>query len=223
MALINSAVLQPIGLGLAVLLLHLFPDGRPVDLASRRSALLTPVPVVLVSLGVAISPGSVGIYTGLANPLDPQIPLAVGWLVIVIGVVGIVGLTAMGCRSLWVRHATGDRILRAKSRWFLWAGGIGACVAVGITGIFTVDPSVLVGPSEAVVLVLFIAAAALIPIACAISILRYGLYDIDRLISRTFVYGALLAVVAGTYSAGMEALDRLVIARQASPRISWPS
>jgi len=216
-ALINTAVLQPIGLGLAVLLLHVFPDGRPVDLASRHSALLTPVPVVLVSLGVAISPGSVGIYTGLANPLDPQIPIAVGWLVNVIGVAGIVGLAVMGYRSLWVRYSTGDRIVRAQIRWFLWAGGLGACVAIGIVGILTVNRAILSGPGEGVVLVLFSAAAALVPIACAIAILRHGLYDIDRLISRTFVYIALLAIVAGTYSAGMRVLDRLVIAVTGQP------
>lgn len=211
-ALINTTMLQPAGLTLGVLLLHLFPDGRVMDTVSRRALLLVPCAAAMIGLGVALTPGSIGIYAGLANPIAPAVSPLVGRAVTVVGALAIVGLLAVGFRSLWVRYRSADRVVRAQIRWFVWAGGIGASVAIGIVAILTIHPGVLTGPTETVLLVLFAAAAALMPIACAIAILRHGLYEIDRLISRTFVYGSLLAIVAGAYSAGIEALDRLFVA-----------
>lgn len=211
-ALVNTAVLTPFGLALGVLLLHVFPDGKPVDAASRRATFLVPAAAALISLGVAITPGSVGIFTGVVNPLDPAVPLIVGRLASVLGVAAMVAFAAAGCRAVWVRYRNGDTLLREQIRWFMWAAGIGGFVVSGTIAIWTVNPDVLAGTYEGVMLSVVAAVAALVPIACAIAILRRGLYDIDRLISTTLVYGALLAVIAGGYSAGMKGLDRLLTA-----------
>jgi hypothetical protein len=196
---------------LAVLLLHVFPDGRPIDRLSRWSIWLDFVASAAIGLGIALTPGSIGLFTGLDNPLALADPV-VGRLLTIAGVAGVVAVSLTGLRSLAVRYRMAGTLEREEIRWFVWAGSLGAAVALLVTVLEILDPAVLSGPFEGLLVGLFAAAAALMPIACAIAILRHGLYDIDRLISQTFVYGVLLALIAGTYSAGLQALNKLVIA-----------
>jgi len=53
--------------------------------------------------------------------------------------------------------------------------------------------------------------AALPPIALFFAILRYRLYDIDTIISRAVVYGALVAVLGGVYAASMGIINKLFL------------
>ena len=50
---------------------------------------------------------------------------------------------------------------------------------------------------------------ASVPVAAGIAILRYRLYDIDRLINRTLVYGLLTAILGGLYAALVLVLGQL--------------
>jgi hypothetical protein len=53
---------------------------------------------------------------------------------------------------------------------------------------------------------------AVIPVTLSLSILRHRLYDIDLIINRALLYGAMTAIVAGMYSASISLFQRLFIA-----------
>jgi amino acid transporter len=94
---------------------------------------------------------------------------------------------------------------RQQLKWFAYAaatmiGGFLSAVTLGNSIEIMWDVGVLVG----------ILGFAFLPIATAIAILKYRLYDIDRVINRTLVYGSLTAILAGVYFGGVTATQALL-------------
>ncbi len=90
------------------------------------------------------------------------------------------------------RGSRGDE--RQQLKW------IALAALLVVTGFLSANLTSLVGPAgEAVLLGFFAAALATIPITAGIAILRYRLYDIDRVISRTLVYLSLTVVLGASY------------------------
>lgn len=159
-----------------------------------------------------MTPVGIGIFTGVVNPLGIAVAADVGRLSTIAGVVLTVALAAFAVRSMFYRYRAADRVQREQIRWFLWAGGLAVVLAGGVLVLLAIFPNILNTPAEAIVLVTFSVGAAVVPIACAVAIRRYHLYDIDRLISQTFVYTCLVAIVAGIYAALITALQRISVA-----------
>jgi hypothetical protein len=90
-----------------------------------------------------------------------------------------------------------DAAQRQQTKWVL----LGMVVAFGGYGVFLLLEALL--PSVLVASVLgntaFFALMLLIPISIAVAVLRYRLYEIDLLINRTLVYGALTALLVTVY------------------------
>jgi hypothetical protein len=85
--------------------------------------------------------------------------------------------------SLIIRFRRSQGVERQQLKWFTYAGAL-----------------VLLAPFSNSLLgnISYVLVIAL-PVAVGIAILRYRLYDIDRLINRTLVYGLLTALLAGVY------------------------
>jgi hypothetical protein len=101
------------------------------------------------------------------------------------GLLGVLVVASAFSVVLRQRRAVGDE--RQQLKWFTYAVGLvvgAAVVSVVVTG---GDASFALWLTPA------------IPVAAGIAILRYRLYDIDVIINRTLVYGALTAILGVTY------------------------
>lgn len=130
--------------------------------------------------------------------------------------VGLLCALVGGVASLVVRFRRSRGVERLQLKWFtlgavLAAGGMFAGAALGVG----VDPGFgnFVGTSVAAF------GAIVLPLSVGAAILRYRLYDIDRIISRTLAYGALTAILAGSYLLVVLALQSFLPVDDDSPLI----
>jgi hypothetical protein len=185
--------------GLVFGLGFIFPTGRgqtPAwDRFIRICAIVTPPVCIILFL---IRPGPLHLFPTIQNPfgVGPDLRPLFGPHVSR-GVAGAVGVVVpLLLVSLASRYRMADAIARQQLKWFLLAlvatfGG----VAVAVMGAFFTEQ-----PPEAG-LVMFGYAGSLIPVAIGIAILRYHLYDIDRIISRSLAYGIVTGVLAAVFAA----------------------
>jgi hypothetical protein len=98
---------------------------------------------------------------------------------------------------------------RQQTKWVVF----GTVAALGGYGAFTALDLLLQSALLASLLgnTAFFVLMLLIPISIAVAVLRYRLYDIDVVINRTLVYGALTVVLAGTFQAIDGALHYLLV------------
>ena len=89
--------------------------------------------------------------------------------------------------SLFLRFRRSRGVERQQLKWFVYAGAL------------SVAAILLPGPGSAAAPVLQIVVIPLLAVAAGVSILHYRLYEIDRIINRTLVYGALTATLIAVY------------------------
>jgi hypothetical protein len=194
-------------LGAVAYVLLLFPDGRLLSRRWRPLAWLAGIGPAVMAIGVALSPGALEEFAVVRNPFGLEITGLVGDLLTLLGVLGVLGvlLALVGAGMSLVlrfRRARGEQRLQLK--WIAYAAALAATVQTTSIAAF-----LLVGPVSVAVEVLVICALAAIPVAAGIAILKYRLYDIDRLINRTLVYGLLTALLATTYGVVVLVLGQL--------------
>jgi hypothetical protein len=156
-----------------------------------------------MAVGLALEPGPLDEFRVVRNPFGVE----VGPVVDLIGSVGILGLVLcllVAGLSLVLRLRRGRGVQRQQLKWVAYAAAVAATVQAGSIMYFVVFRT-----SPMVLAVLVIAALAAIPVAACIAILKYRLYDIDRLINRTLVYGLLTALLAGVYAGAVLVLGQV--------------
>src|SRR5271165_2897436 len=187
------------GLLLLPLVIMLFPEGElgpRWQWAVRGYAALCVVYVVgswsvaIVALGRRFPVDSAGGVVGSGDPSGIAAWTGPGKAVLVVGIF-LFCVAAIARQALSYRAVRGAR--RQQQKWF-GAGGAStlACLFVLASGAATNSTSNLIWFP-------IIAGLMATPVSIGVAILRYRLYEIDRLISRTLAYAILTALLVGTY------------------------
>jgi hypothetical protein len=188
------------------LVLLLTPSGSLPSPRWRWWARLAAAGPVVFLLALAVGPGLV------IAPYDPVIdqvtsPALAGvvGVAIAVAVAIAVGGLVVGVWSLVVRYRRARGVEREQLRWVAFA----AALTVPPAAILLIG--VVVGTTGAVLVVLAAGVCmALLPLAIGAAILRYRLYDLDRIISRTLAYGLLTILLGGAYAVVALGLGQLL-------------
>ncbi|MBA2694225.1 MAG: hypothetical protein H0U65_17305, partial [Rubrobacter sp.] len=182
----------------------LFPEGQPPSRRWRWAGRISMSGGALLVLGLSLAPGPLDErnYPGYRNPVGVE---GVGRLLEGTTKVGT-GLTLLALllavAAMIARFRRSVGIERQQLKWVVYAGAMAA-------GGFALT-LFLSGPlSNAVFAVAFLAFLG-IPVAAGVAILRHRLYDIDLVINKTLVYGALTISLAAVYLAGVASSQYLL-------------
>ena len=184
----------PNALGAITCVFLLFPDGRLLSPGWRPMLWLAGIGSGLAAVGIALSPGPLAEFAVVRNPFGLERAGPVIGMLDAAGMLGLgLALLAAGVALvLRFRGAQGEQ--RQQLIWVAYAAALAAT---------TLLPSVvsflLYRTTPLIIEVAIICGLAAVPVASGVAILRYRLYDIDLLINRSLVYGALTATVIGVY------------------------
>lgn len=177
-----------------ILFPFIFPDGRFVPRWTRFLAGL-------------LSLGAIGaLFFGGGSASDPPGSL---------GLMLISGLLAGVVAQIYRYLRVSDPAQRQQTKWVVF--GMTLYILVQVAG--TLAPISLSGPGVPALLyntadvTVITLAAFLVPATIGVAVLRYRLWEIDIIINRALVYGALTAIIGGTYVLVVGGLGTLLQAR----------
>jgi hypothetical protein len=167
----------------------LFPDGRLPSPRWRPVALLGSAAVVLLVVEEALRPGGLE-NSAYDNPIGVE---ALGETLRIaeyptLAVFGAAVVASVASVPLRLRHARGDE--RQQLKWFAYGAAVAGAAVLSAGPLWETVPELRI--------VVYAGLMTLI-LAIVIGILKHRLYDIDVVINRTLVYGALTATLAAAY------------------------
>ncbi|MCD6054097.1 MAG: Two component signal transduction histidine kinase [Rubrobacteraceae bacterium] len=194
-----------LALGLLPFFLLLFPTGRLPSRRWRPVAVFAVLVYVVLPVGYAVLPGPLITFPSVENPLGhegaageivPGVGRVSAWMLFVL--TSLVSLV-----SLVLRFRRSRREERQQIKWVAYAAAIIAAYLL-VDSIF----GEALDPISPILSAIFFGS---LWVAIGVAILKYRLYNIDLLINRTLVYGALTAILAAVYFGGIVVLQRLFV------------
>jgi hypothetical protein len=210
------------GLGLSLVFLPLlFPDGHPPSHRWRPVGWLGALSIGLtvVSSTILLWPErGPALVTGDENP-SHVVQVLVNF--IAVPMMSVAGLGAVISLLVRFRRARGEE--RQQIKWFASAAALTVVWIIVFSFVFGELLSAEGGLPETIIFLSGLLVIPSIPIATSIAILRYRLYDIDRIINRTLVYGSLSAFLALVYFGGVattQAIFRALTGQEQLPQLA---
>jgi hypothetical protein len=209
----SVALVGPV-LGLILLPLY-FPDGKAASPRWSLVAWLSLGTLLVATVVSAFSPGEAVYGSGIPNPLVIEALRPVADVFELTTLVVFMGFLFAAAASLIVRFRRAGGEERQQIKWFTYAA---AAIPVWYTVNYPIDAAF-----PALFLVVDAMVSGALPIAAGIAILKYRLYDIDVIINRTLVYGALTALLVAVYFGGVattQAIFRALTGQEEQPQLA---
>jgi len=194
-------------------LILLFPDGRLPSARWRPVAWVSAITIAELYLADLVRPGPVqqAPVPNLRNPfaINALTPIAPALDALAL----LLPLCILACAvALVLRFRRSRGVERQQVKWLATSGAFVACGYLIMMFVFAYAALTHAGPapgwvntvSDAVIL-----SFALIPVAIGVAVLKHGLYEIDRLISRTVGYAVVTGTLLAVYVALVTVVSRL--------------
>jgi hypothetical protein len=191
-------------LALLSLVLLLTPTGSLPSARWRWWAWITAATPLALVLVVAVVPGRLNPRLLLAS--SPFSDRALGGVLLVATRVALVVTAlavAVAAGSLLLRFRRAQGVERQQLRWVALAAAVMVLAVPIVLVPVALESPILVDWASAVWVVV-------LPVAVGAAVLRYRLYDLDRIISRTLAYGLLTLLLGGGYAAVVLGLGQLL-------------
>jgi hypothetical protein len=183
-----------------------FPSGRLLSGRWRILVGFLLAAVIALTLVEILSAGPLSAFPEIDNPLG--VPGAAGSLALVTSIVDPVFFPIVGAIgvSIVLRYRRASSVERQQFKWVALPAAL-LLIFLPLNELYLADS---VGAIRAAKNIAFFASFAGLPIGLAIAVLRYRLYEIDRIVSRTVAYLTLSVVLLAVYAAGAVTLGAAV-------------
>ena len=190
-------------ISLFLFLALLFPDGGPPSSRWRPFAWIVGVVIVVGTVAVAVWPETAAGFDLTSHPLGVEIATDVVNPVETI----LYALALVAMASLVVRLRRSRGVERQQVKLFAYAVGV---LAISAILAYVVSETMSIRWLGWISSMLVIVGVVGLPVAVGIAILRYRLYNIDLIINRTLVYGALTVLLVAVYVGSIVVFEGLL-------------
>ena len=187
---------------LVIYLPLLFPTGRFLSRRWRVFGLAALVPATLAAASASVQPGPLSSAPWIDNPVGLRGADDLLSAAQLLGNLPTPFVFGAAILSVVLRYRRAGRQEREQLKWFAFV------VSIAVTAFLVSIPNN--GPVSDVAWIVGLASLATLPVAIAIAILRYRLYEIDRIISRTVSYAVMTALLAGLFAGLVVGLEQLL-------------
>lgn len=184
--------------------LLLLPNGRLLSRRWRLVVWLVVAGITVGALGLSITPGLIDGYDPAMSLVNPMGVRSLGLLpqgLVYVGEGMLLVAVPAGVLAVVLRFRRVRGIERQQMRWVALAGW---CMVIGPL------TAVVLGSPDFWNSILGTLGILGVPVCVGVAVLRYRLYDLGRVISRTFSYAVITAVLLGVYFGLVTAATRLV-------------